>query len=312
MLTATRLKRVVLFHLVTTSAALLLSHVCRRTWQAATAAKDDLLKLNIFSGYCSCLDFALHGLCAHFLAAERLHLQRLRSKFTWSSAALAPTDATAAVTVQRQVQAPQLLSDDLEPTKCLSRPVQEHLQTLRRAVEASRTRTPGQAEATAEQKAAARACASIQQAMKVVPSELAAADILPDLQRLAQKASSLVPQFASLRSALHNGPRQDPDRLLYPLHGGVNAHKQDQRRRRRRQKQQQRRQQQQQEQQHSKEQPEQRRVLKHGQQLVLTQDAAGKWGCQVFSRIPAVGRPPKRGRGVFCMVGSKRLRPLRQ
>lgn len=231
-----------------------------------------------------------------------VHARRLGAQFTWSSTEAAPSDHTAQISVRRLVQAPQLLSDDLEPTKCLSLSVQQHLSTLKAAVVAARQGPPAQAQPSSEQKAAARACASIQQALKFVPAEVAAAKIIPDLQHLAKKAKSLVPSSAALRSAPDNGPRQDGDRVLNPIQGGAVAKKRQQQRRRRK------RQQQQQE----GRQQQQKRVLSNGQQLLLTQRWDGKWVCKTFSKVQQPGRPAKRGRGLMHMVGGKRLRTLRQ
>jgi hypothetical protein len=72
--------------------------------------------MNIFDGYCECLDYAANAMCAHLLAADLLFGEQYRHLFAWSSAVSAPADAAAAIPVQRAIPAPQLPDGVQEPT----------------------------------------------------------------------------------------------------------------------------------------------------------------------------------------------------
>lgn len=72
--------------------------------------------MNIYDGYCECLDYASNAVCAHLLAADQLFGEQYGHLFKWSTAVSAPADLTAAIPVQRVIPAPQLPDGVQEPT----------------------------------------------------------------------------------------------------------------------------------------------------------------------------------------------------
>jgi hypothetical protein len=175
------------------------------------------LLLNAFSGFCSCPDYQVNGLCAHLLAAEQQYRQQHASMFAWSSDLLAPADADAPIPVQREIAAPRLPAGIQEPTQRFD--PKGLVVQLRSAVAATRQQSK-QRVLTETQKKVISAASSIVTDAKQVSDD----DLLPLLQQLQQlqaKIRAAVPGFQQQRAqAKRTWARQLQDRKLKPLFPG--------------------------------------------------------------------------------------------
>jgi hypothetical protein len=167
--------------------------------------------LSILEGFCDCLDWAKHHVCAHLLAAQ--HHPVYGPKFGLQLPV--PSDGLDShIAVQRAV--PLGLPEGIrEPLLTFN--VEAEVRSLKavrdvvKAVEASKTPT------TATSSEWQRLVSQMASTAKHLPDDFKEQH-MQSLKSMADTCSAAVPAFAKQAAPLHHGNRQDSDRTLKPLY----------------------------------------------------------------------------------------------
>jgi hypothetical protein len=183
--------------------------------------------LNIVTGFCTCHDFAQNRTCAHLYAAQ-LHPDWCEHCRWQASAPELLQRGDEAIPIARS-QPLGLPPDVEEPTAQFD--VEQEVHALKAACAAVRTSSSAAAAATQvsdEAKQFMRSAATVSRFAKLahlVPVEQLT-DGLGMLQQVEDWCTKTLPALQSVKSAPHNGNRQDSDRtmkVLYKSHGRKRA-----------------------------------------------------------------------------------------
>jgi len=174
--------------------------------------------MNIWRGFCPCLDCQQNGLCAHLMAAELQFGSEHGESFQWSSSILAPADPNATIAVQRWIAAPRLPAGVPEPTESCD--AGQLVRQLAAAATASRSRPPCGKQLTECQKELSSLGSSLVRAAGQLPDDVLRQQ-LPHLQQLVNRLGQHIPGFKKVRAnPAGRGRRQDKDRKEKPLYAG--------------------------------------------------------------------------------------------